>query len=144
MKKNFLSKLKKPQNLIIIIIIIATIGGVGYLTKNSNTLYETVPIERSNLLQEVSVTGRVKPAASVNLAFEKSGKVKQVNVEIGDTVREGEILAELENDELLAELLETEGNVEAQKAKLDELKQGTRAEELQVKETELAKASKRL
>ena len=35
--------------------------------------YDTVVVEKGDVVQEVSVTGSIKPAQDVNLAFEKGG-----------------------------------------------------------------------
>ena len=48
--------------------------------------------------------GKLLPAQQSNLAFEISGKINVINVDIGDTVTEGQILAELDNREATAQL----------------------------------------
>ncbi|MCH8741760.1 efflux RND transporter periplasmic adaptor subunit [Patescibacteria group bacterium] len=102
--------------------------------------YDFIIAKKGDLIQEVSVTGKVKPVESVDLAFEKSGKVNQVLVKVGQKVETGQILIVLESAELLAQLREAEANVKIQLAKLDELKQGTQPEEIQVQETKVAGA----
>ncbi len=49
-------------------------------------------------------------------------------------------MAELDRSELLAQLAETQANLAAQNAKLDELKRGTRREEIQIQEVRVANA----
>jgi RND family efflux transporter MFP subunit len=48
--------------------------------------------------------GKLLPAQQSNLAFEIPGKINVVNVDIGDTVRKGQILAELDDREASAQL----------------------------------------
>ncbi len=48
--------------------------------------------------------GKLLPAQQSNLAFEIPGKIKVVNVDIGDAVKKGQILAELDNREATAQL----------------------------------------
>ena len=48
--------------------------------------------------------GKLLPAQQSNLAFEIPGKINVINVDIGDTVREGQILAELDDREATAQL----------------------------------------
>lgn len=99
---------------------------------------------RKNLIQEVSVTGRVKPAQAVDLAFEKSGRIDRVLVKSGDHVYGGQLLVQLDNSELTAQLDEAEANVKIQQAKLDELIRGTRPEEVEVQKAEVQDAKQTL
>ena len=48
--------------------------------------------------------GKLLPAQQSNLAFEISGKINVINVDIGDAVKKGQILAELDNREATAQL----------------------------------------
>ena len=48
--------------------------------------------------------GKLLPAEQSNLAFEIPGKINVINVDIGDTVRKGQILAELDDREATAQL----------------------------------------
>ena len=48
--------------------------------------------------------GKLLPAQQSNLAFEIPGKINIINVDIGDAVKKGQILAELDNREAIAQL----------------------------------------
>ena len=48
--------------------------------------------------------GKLLPAQQSNLAFEIPGKINVINVDIGDFVKKGQILAELDNREATAQL----------------------------------------
>lgn len=133
----------------IILSILAIVGGVvlggyGYFSGEKTPDYNFVVAQKGEVIQEVSVVGRVKPARAADLAFEKSGKVSGVYAEIGQKVQTGQILARLENSELLAQLLQVEANLEAEEIKLTELKKGTRPEEIQSARTKSAGAEQSL
>ena len=114
--------------------IIIIIGAIFLFTrtKKVDTTQNTTKVTRGNVVQEVSVTGRVKPASVVDLGFEKIGRIQNVYVKVGDHVSEGRVLAEIDSSSAQAALQEAE-------ARLAELKRGSRPEELAVKETDLAK-----
>lgn len=131
----------------IVIGIIALFGGVALAWNSQGTQKipsETFVVSRGSVAEEVVVTGRVKPAENVNLAFERGGKIRSTNIKIGDRVSPGQALVYLDTSELQAQLLQAEANVDVQNARLDELKKGTRTEEVQIKETELKKAEQDL
>lgn len=136
MMKKFI---KKPTNIITLIIVVAGIF-YFYFSRDKVLDYEFVVVGKGDISQEVSVTGRVKPAESVDLAFEKIGRVSRIYVKVGDKASAGQLLAQLDSSELAAQLNEAEADIKIQKAKLDEFKQGTRSEEIKVKESELKKA----
>jgi len=98
--------------------------------KKSSIEYSTV--SRGKVTAEVSVTGKVKPARSLDLAFERSGRINKIAVNIGDSVKDGQVLIFLENGDLLAQLQQAEASLKSQETKLTQLKKGTRAEDLDV------------
>lgn len=116
-------------------LLIISIIGIGYFyfgrTKDT-TLQNTVTVKRGDVIQEVSVTGRVEPVSTVNLSFEKNGRIQGVYVRTGQHVGAGTLLAEIESSAAQASVMEVE-------ARLAELKRGSRPEEITVKEAELAK-----
>lgn len=123
-----------------IIITLLAVGGFAIMNRTKAPTYETVVTTRGTLTQEVSVTGTVTPVKSAALAFEKGGKIKGIYVDVGQKVVVGQILAETENADLKAGILDAEANLAAENAKLAELKRGTRPEELQVSETTVVNA----
>jgi len=129
------------KNIFIGIIAIVIIGG-GYLyfKKGTESPYETTIAERSTVSQEVSVTGKVKPAQSVDLAFEKGGRVAHVYAEVGQRAFTGQTLISLESGDVYASLSQAEANLQSAEAKLAELKVGTRIEEVAVQEAKVASA----
>ena len=82
---------------------------------------ELATAEIGSVVQEVSVAGRVKSAQSVNLAFERSGKVTYVGVKGGDVVSAGRILIRLDDSELLAQEQREKANVLAAELRLNQI-----------------------
>ncbi|MFH1759268.1 MAG: efflux RND transporter periplasmic adaptor subunit [Patescibacteria group bacterium] len=126
--------------------ILLAIIAITFFTFNrgADSPYEFVIAQRQNITQEVNVTGRVQAAESVDLAFEKSGRVSSIYINIGSTVFEGQKLISQNNSDLLAQLNEAQANIKAQQAQLDELQAGTRPEDVLIKKTELQKAEQDL
>ena len=137
---------------------IAVIAGIFYFGKEEPITYDTIIAERGELIQEVSVTGRVEPAESVNLSFETSGRVSEIFVDVGDIVTVGQELLKLNAADMQAmlnqayagasgaqaQLQQYEAAVRNQEAMLADIKQGTRPEEMQIAQTTVENAEKAL
>lgn len=52
-------------------------------------------------------SGTVRAEGNTELAFGTVGRVKEVNVKLGDTVKQGQVLAQVENDDLKSRLQST-------------------------------------
>jgi len=99
-----------------------------------STTSDLIIVTRMDLAQEVAVTGRVKTAKDLSLAFAKTGRITSVRVDIGSRVDTGDILASLDQGEIVAQISQAEANVAVEKAKLEDLRNGVRVEEIAVQE----------
>lgn len=131
----------KRHKITIVIVALAVIAfGYFYFRGTKQPAYETTVVKRDTLIQEVSATGSVAPVKSASLAFEKGGKVKGIYVDVGDRVSAGETLAETDNADLYAGLLDARANLAAEQANLAALQRGTRPEQIQISETKVENA----
>lgn len=73
--------------------------------------FTTVPAGRSDLTVEVSATGTLQPLTQVDISSELSGVVRSVNVDENDTVKKGDVLAELDTVRILANIDRAEASV---------------------------------
>lgn len=92
----------------------------------------------------ISATGVVMPSQNPDLAFETSGKVTRIPVQVGQTVRRGELLASLDTASLAATRAQAVASVKAEQAKLDLLKTGARQVDIDAKQTNLDAANQAL
>jgi len=138
-------KNKKRKYLIGGVVAVVVIIGVAWAFSGSGQgSVDTVKVERGDVESIVSVTGQVVPSKNIDLAFEKSGRVERIRVEVGDEAYAGEVLAQLDTSELAAQVAQARANLRIQEVKLKELEEGTRAEEIAVKRAELEKAKQDL
>ncbi len=137
MKKNIF---KTRIGIGVIVFVAMLVLGTIYAKSSNRALYATVKVDRVNLAEEVVVSGRVKSADSVNLAFEKGGRVSSVYVKVGNQVSPGMSLVSVDSGELLASYRGAQANALAEKARLDELVRGPRKEEIAVSETKVKNA----
>jgi HlyD family secretion protein len=131
---------RHPWSTAAVAIILAVIGFSYYKSKTSVPQINFADVQKGDVSQVVSVTGRVKPANDVELSFEKSGRVNAVYRGVGDRVTVWEPLVSLNSSELEAQLSQAEATVKAEQAKLDELNAGTRPEDINVSEVAVENA----
>ncbi len=70
--------------------------------------YETLRVDRGDLVSTVSATGAIEPEGQVSLVFRGAGRVGEVLVSEGDVVTAGQVLARLETDDLDLALAQAE------------------------------------
>lgn len=124
----------------VVLILIGGFAGYRYLNAGSEPPYEFATARRGEFIQEISATGKVSPATQINLYFKNPGKLAIFNVQIGKSVKKGEILAEQDMGMPDARLKETQAGIDMAKAKLDKLIAGATAEEIRLAETAVANA----
>ncbi len=59
-------------------------------------------MEKGDLAKSVVATGKIEPITKVEVKSKASGIVKKLYVDYGDQVKKGQILAELDRDEIQA------------------------------------------
>jgi HlyD family secretion protein len=64
-------------------------------------------VERGDVAKSVVATGRIEPISKVEIKSKANGIVKEIKVEVGDRVKVGQVLAELDKDNLSARLRES-------------------------------------
>jgi len=98
---------KKTRRIIIplVVTLVLVAAGLGYYlwnqraqasTRNTTTIsYKTTVVRRGNLTISASGAGTLVASQTANLSFSTSGTVGAVNVQVGDQVTQGQVLAQL-------------------------------------------------
>ena len=76
-------------------------------------------VERGTMIRSVVATGKVEPIAKVEIKSKANGIIKALRVDVDSVVREGDVLAELDKDQLLAQVRGSEANLLAARAALE-------------------------
>ena len=114
--------LKRRKKSLIFLLLLATGVSIWFFKFSGNDVKNDLAVAKiGSVVQEVSVTGRVKSAQSIDLAFEKGGKVAYVGVKSGDKVLAGRILIRLDDSELLAQEQREMANVSAAESRLNQI-----------------------
>lgn len=123
------------RRFLLAVIATAIISVVFFSLRPDEKSEEYIIVKRMDLIRDVSVTGKVKASESVNLAFERSGRVVKI-LSPGGKVRPGTVLASLDNGDYAASLKEARGTLEARTAELNDVLSGAKPEDISVSEAE--------
>lgn len=125
---------------IIIIIVISLISAYFIFSKKSNVEYTTAKVEKGTLLQTVSETGSIKSTQNIDLNFLNTGKIASIPVKVGDKVKQGQILAELDYSGLTIRQKQAQASLSVARANLDKLLAGATQAELAVSQAGVEQA----
>lgn len=119
----------------ILLVVVVGFGAYYVWTENRGEEYQTLVAKKGDFLQQVSISGKVVAAQSVDLSFVQGGRVTKVNAKVNEEVEEGDVLAETENADLSANYLQKQAILESQQAALRSLQNGARPEDIAVTES---------
>lgn len=104
-----------------LIITAAAFGGYKYFQKEEVNPYVMEKVNRGRLVQTVSVTGEFISDEMAEVAFKSSGRVTVLNVDIGDKVEEGQLIATIDKSVLYEQLRQAEADIKFQKKTLSDM-----------------------
>jgi HlyD family secretion protein len=95
----------------VVVVLVAVCGAVFGVRAAFKPNHQIDPsklakIERGDIARSVVATGKIQPRSKVDVKSKASGIVKKLLVDYGDFVRQGQVLAELDKEELQARLRE--------------------------------------
>ena len=89
----------------ILLIGLVVVGVAAFTRGGSKIPDDKLPkVERGDLAKVVVATGKIEPITKVEIKSKASGIVKKLYVEYGDHVKAGQILAELDRDQIVAQV----------------------------------------
>jgi len=127
-----------------------TASGSTYLYLNRATPKQsdiadlTVPVESKNLTLRITASGSVVPIQTVNLSPKTTGRLAELRVEQGDKVKQGQIVARMDDDDIQAQIVQAKAKLEQAKANLAKVRAGNRPEEIAQTRARLAQAEAQL
>lgn len=117
--------LKKNRTWVIVVAVVLALVAAFLVLRSgrgeTNGGFQTVVIERGNLVATVGATGTVRARQSAALAWQTTGTVASVNARIGDRVAEGTVLASLDKTSVPQNVILAEADLVAAERALDDL-----------------------
>jgi HlyD family secretion protein len=108
------------------VVVLAIAGAVIAATTGGTKIdpSKLAKVEKGDLAKSVVATGKIEPITKVEVKSKASGIVKKLYVDYGDHVKKGQMLAELDREEIQARVDQARAQLEASEASLN----GTRAD----------------
>ncbi len=103
---------------IILLVMIGAGVGVYAALRPNNKIDPTklATVDKGDIARSVVATGKVQPLAKVEVKSKASGIVKKIHVDYGDRVKLGEVLVELDREQLAANVREARATLQAAQA----------------------------
>jgi HlyD family secretion protein len=119
----------------IVIIVLLGLAAITYraLAGDAPEVETTRAVAENNAVGSIvlSASGYIVAHHKINVNSKVTGRVRWIGVEKGDTVKEGQILVRLEDDEFRAQHKQAQGAAENARAYLQQLLNGSRPQEVQ-------------
>ncbi len=113
--------MKKKRVFITLGVVVLACAGIAFAATRSQattstTTTQTGQVTQATLSSVVESSGSVSPESEVTLSFGTSGTVSKVNVKVGNQVKKGNVLAELDTTDLDLEVAQAEQSYLSQQA----------------------------
>ncbi len=117
--------MRKSRKLSLIVgaVAVLAIAGVWGITSLNGATADVDPsrvvtVERGTMVKSVVATGKIEPITKVEIKSKANGIIEHLNVDVDQIVRAGDILAELDKEQLRAHVRELEASLAAKRAAL--------------------------
>jgi HlyD family secretion protein len=103
-----------------VVVVLAAVIGLIAATRGGTKIdpSKLAKVERGDLAKSVVATGKVEPITKVEIKSKASGIVKKLYVDAGDRVKRGQLLADLDREEISAQVAQARAQLEASQASL--------------------------
>src|SRR5512136_1404396 len=118
-------------SIITIFVALALVGCQAQAAPKAATAPQTATIQRGNLTALLSAAGAVSARSQVSLMFQTSGQVKSINVKVGDQVKAGQVLAQLDVPDLEISLAKAQNALATSQVKLQQTQAGPKAADIE-------------
>ncbi len=130
----------------VVVVIILIAGGAYYSQTGSSSTpqYETVAANLGNISQSISISGTIEPVTDLELNFGSTGLVSTVNVQPGQSVKAGQVMATLDTTSLQAQVTQAQATLLSNQAKLASDEAGPTASAQQSSQAQITSAQNAL
>ena len=105
-------------------VVVLLVAGIwGFTSLNGATTdvdaSKIATVERGTMVKSVVATGKIEPITKVEIKSKANGIIERLYVDVDQVVNAGDVLAELDKEQLRARVRELEANLQAKRAALE-------------------------
>lgn len=106
---------------VILVVIVCVIVGLTVLGRGNNnkTKYKTEALNRGDIEALVTTSGTLNPVTTVEIGSQVSGKIDKLYADFNSHVKEGQLLAEIDQSQFLTKLQQNQANYQSAMASLE-------------------------
>lgn len=108
----------------------ATPAAPATATPQKQVAVNTAPVKRADISSTLSYTGDVRARQALNVVAKATGRIERLNVDVGSTVKVGDLIAELDKDQAQLSVRQAEANLAAARSRMAQIQAGPRAEQV--------------
>jgi HlyD family secretion protein len=112
----------KQTKWILIGVGVVAVGGLGYLqmqkAKKKGTEVRIEKVQKRDLVASVTASGQVTPRTKVDLSADITGKIVALNVKMGDMVKKGQLLLQIDPQQFESQVQRAEAALANSRARL--------------------------
>lgn len=141
--KTFAKFIQNRKKLFLLAIIFVGVIGYYWIHAGDDEIsYITEPVKRQNVQKVVNATGEVRAIELVTVGAQVSGKIEKLYVSMGQNVKKGDLIAEIDSTTQQNEVDINKARLESYKAQLNAAEVSLKIADKQYKRTQTLKAKK--
>lgn len=141
--KTFAKFIQNRKKLFLLAIIFVGVVGYYWIHAGDDEIsYITEPVKRQNVQKVVNATGEVRAIELVTVGAQVSGKIEKLYVSMGQNVKKGDLIAEIDSTTQQNEVDINKARLESYKAQLNAAEVSLKIADKQYKRTQTLKAKK--
>jgi HlyD family secretion protein len=113
------------KKLVIIVVAILLLGGGAFFAvkgRKPEITYKTVKVERGTIVSSVAATGNLSAVTTVQVGTQVSGTIQKLYVDYNSRVKQGQVIAEIDQSLFRAAVEQARGNALSAEANLQKAK----------------------
>ena len=129
---------------VLVLLVVAGFWGFTALTGASTTIdpAKIAAVERGTMRRSVVATGKVEPITKVEIKSKANGIIEKLYVDVDQLVQPGQVLAELDRENLTARLRRARANLQAAEAAREGAAAQLKKDEIQAESPDVAFAKR--
>ena len=122
-RQTVVKKHGRTRWILLVLILVILLGGAGLATAFFSRSKPVPPekiakVEQGDIARSVVAVGKIEPLSKIEVKSKANGIIQALRVDAGDSVKEGDILAELDKENLQAQVREARATLDGEEANL--------------------------